>query len=63
LPELARELVAELDDLTRALRVLVCLVAYVLKVDGPAGESLEIQREIRARLHAIARESTEEHVW
>jgi hypothetical protein len=57
---LARELVGELADLTRAVRGLVRLVAYVLEVEVPAGESLEMQREIRERLHAIVRESTEE---
>jgi hypothetical protein len=57
---LARELVAELADLTRAVRGLVRLVAYALEVEVPANESLEMQREIRERLHAILRESTEE---
>ena len=53
---LARELVAELDDLTRAVRGLVRLVAYVLEVEVPAGESLEMQREMAE----IVRESTED---
>ena len=57
---LARELVAELDDLTRSVRGLVRLVAYALEVEVPASESLEMQREIRERLHAIVRQSTEE---
>jgi hypothetical protein len=57
---LARELVGELEDLTRALRGLVRLVAYALEVEVPASESLEMQREIRERLHAIVRESIHE---
>jgi hypothetical protein len=56
---LARELVAELEDLTRAVRGLVRLVAYLLEVEVPAGESPELQREIRERLHTIVRESTD----
>ena len=57
---LARELVAELGDLTRAVRGLVRLVAYVLEVEVPASENLEMQREIRERLHSIVRESVSE---
>jgi hypothetical protein len=57
---LARELVAELEDLTRAVRGLVRLVAYLLEVEVPANESLEMQPEIRERLRAIVRESVSE---
>jgi hypothetical protein len=58
---LARELVAELEDLTRAMRGLVRLVAYVLEVEVPPEETPEVQLEIRERLHTIVQESIREH--
>jgi hypothetical protein len=57
---LARELVAELEDLTRAVRGLVRLVAYVLEVEVPPGETPEVQLEIGGRLHTIVQESIHE---
>ena len=57
---LARELVAELEDLTRAVRGLVRLVAYVLELEVSPGETPEVQLEIRERLHTIVQESVRE---
>jgi hypothetical protein len=57
---LARELVAELEDLRRAVCGLVRLVAYVLEVEVPPGETPEVQLEIRKRLHTIVQESIHE---
>ena len=51
---------AELEDLTRAVRGLVRLVAYVLEVEVPPGETPEVQLEIRERLHTIVQESIHE---
>jgi hypothetical protein len=57
---LARELVAELEDLTRAVRGLVRLVAHVLELEVPPGETPKVRLEIRERLHTIVQESTHE---
>jgi hypothetical protein len=48
---LARELVVELEDLTRAVRGSAGLVANALEVEVPPGEAPEAQPEIRGRLH------------
>jgi hypothetical protein len=52
--------VAELEDLTRVVRGLVRLVAYVLEVEVPPGETAEVQLEFRERLHTIVQEAIHE---
>jgi hypothetical protein len=55
---LGRELVAELNDLTRAVRGLVQLFALVLEVEVPLGESPESAARVERRLREIVAEST-----
>src|SRR5207253_2559549 len=57
---LARELVAELNDLTRAVRGLVQLVALMLEVEVPPRESPGSTARVEQRLREIVAESTTE---
>ena len=57
---LARELVAELNDLTRAVRGLVQMVALMLEVEVPPGESPESAARVEQRLREILAESIAE---